>query len=561
LRLERAVAYDPTMPRPLAPARASRDARASLVLLAWLTAGPGPAAAAEAPLLRPEPARPAAVAPSPGDPATPASAAAGGPFCAGEYADDLGALTRAAREFDRAQKPYTFCIRTSAVYECPYYSSDGALRRIRKRVMAHGTAFGFRREGADALVITNEHVAEWPAVTDREHVVDGVPSGCRRMSDAVRIVDDESDAFDRDDIPLARVVADPQADISVLRARAPLPVMPWRVGRSAALRERNAVDVRGFPLGVLRTTNVGKVTSAYEHDSDRDWDHDDFVIDALLSPGNSGSPVFAVSCRTGEFELVGVYHAGYVRGSALNVVVGIDQLRELLETLKRPPRPRAEVASAPLDLDARTRVADWARSGPAGLFPFGAVVAAAVARPDGALVFALMGRDYPVRSVPVLVVEDLPPEGEGFGRLGRVWAGNGSALRAVERAALEADSQAHLARLLDALRRDAGVAAAFRAAARAQVGSRERFEAVARMERGVRKLAETRAELAQNALDLADRLTGSDGELGLELADVLAAPVEPAPPAAPPGVAPAATAAKSAAGVEAPPGPVGPAGR
>lgn len=356
------------------------------------------------------------------------------------------------------------------------------------------------------------------------------------MSDAIRIVDDEGDAFDRDDVPLSRVVADPQMDVSVLRARAPLPVMPWKVGRSAALRERNAVDVRGFPLGVLRTTNVGKVTSAYEHDRDREWDHDDFVIDALLSPGNSGSPVFAVSCRTGEFELVGVYHAGYVRGSALNVVVGIDQLRELLESLKRTPRHRLEQVAA-LDRDARSRVAEWARSGPWGVFPFGATVAAVASRSDGALVFSLMGREYPVRSVPVLVLEDLPPEGDDFGRPGRAWAGNGSGLRPVSRAVLEADAHAHLSKLLDALRRDAVVAASFRAAARVQVGSRERFEAVARLERSVRKLAETRQDLAQNALDLADRLSPNDAEFGLLLADVLVAPAEvaearPALPAA-----------------------------
>lgn len=528
------------MTRPLAPARL---ASAAALLVAAAISGAPPAAGAEAVPAPPDAApapEPASLA-SPPAPAVPPGLAA--PFCAGEYADDLAALSPAAREFERAQKPYTFCLRTSAVYECPYYSSDGALKRIRKRVVAHGTGFGLRREGADALVVTNEHLAEWPAVTDRDHVVDGVPSGCRRMSDAIRIVDDESDAFDRDDVPLAHVVSDPQSDVSVLRAKAPLPVMPWKVGRSAALRERNAVDVRGFPLGVLRTTNGGKVTSAYERDRERDWDHDDFVIDALLSPGNSGSPVFAVSCRSGEFELVGVYHAGYARGSALNVVVGIDQLRELLESLKRAPRPRADPVAA-LDLATRTRVAEWARAGPLGVFPFGATVAAVIARADGALVFGLMGRDYPVRSVPVLVVEDLPPEGDGFGRPGRVWAGNGSGLRAVDRAALEADAHAHLSRLLDALRRDAGAAAAFRAAARTQVGSRERFEAVARLERGLRKTAEARADLAQNALDLADRLSANDVELGLVLADVLAAlPLPPAPPA--PSATPVTAAAKS----------------
>jgi S1-C subfamily serine protease len=460
------------------------------------------------------------------------------PFCAGDYADDLAALSAAAREFDRARKPYTFCIRTTAVYECPYYSSDGALRRIRKRVVAHGTGFGLRREGNDSLVVTNEHVAEWPPVTDREHVVEGVPSGCRRVSDAIRIVDDESDAYDRDDVPLSRVVSDAQRDISVLRARTALPVMPWKIGRSAALRERNAVDVRGFPLGVLRTTNVGKVTSAYEHDSEREWDHDDFVIDALLSPGNSGSPVLAVSCRTGEFELVGVYHAGYVRGSALNVVVGIDQVRELIEKLKRTPRQRQDLA-ATIDAGARARVAEWARSSAGAAFPFGATFATASLRPDGALVFALMGRDFPVRSVPVLVIEDLPADGETFGHAGRVWAGNGSGLRQVDRAGLEGEAQGQLAKVLDALRRDAAAAASFRAAARVQPSSREKWEATSRLERTVRKLADARQDLSQAALDLADRLSPGDVEYKIVFSEALAPPPSPPEVAAAPAAAPA----------------------
>ena len=35
--------------------------------------------------------------------------------------------------------------------------------------------------------------------------------------------------------------------------------------------------------------------SEHDHDDYGEWDHDDFVVDALLSAGNSGSPVLAVS--------------------------------------------------------------------------------------------------------------------------------------------------------------------------------------------------------------------------------------------------------------------------
>jgi len=44
--------------------------------------------------------------------------------------------------------------------------------------------------------------------------------------------------------------------------------------------------------------NTGKVLNPMTHDSERGWNHVDFMIDALLASGNSGSPVFAVSCRT-----------------------------------------------------------------------------------------------------------------------------------------------------------------------------------------------------------------------------------------------------------------------
>ena len=156
------------------------------------------------------------------------------------------------REFEERQPPYTFCIRTTAVYECPFYGSDGELRRIRRRVVAHGTGFAYRRQDAATLLLTNDHVAEWPVATTDERKVEGVPAGCRRVSDALKIVDGEDDRYEPDDVPLTRVVVDPQLDVAVLKAATALPVMPWKIGRSAALRERDVVNVRGVPLGVIR---------------------------------------------------------------------------------------------------------------------------------------------------------------------------------------------------------------------------------------------------------------------------------------------------------------------
>jgi serine protease Do len=85
-------------------------------------------------------------------------------------------------------------------------------------------------------------------VTDREHPVDDVPAGCKKVSETLTLVD-EHDSYTRDDVAVTRVVSDPQLDIVVLRTAASLQVMPWKIGRSGAMRERNMVEVRGFPLG------------------------------------------------------------------------------------------------------------------------------------------------------------------------------------------------------------------------------------------------------------------------------------------------------------------------
>ncbi len=448
-------------------------------------------------------------------------------YCAGEYADDFSMLSPTVREFEREPQAHSasYCVRNTATYECLSYSSDGTVRRIRRKAVLHGTAFGYRVQGGETLLLTNQHIAEWPAVTDEEHSVDDIPHGCKRVSDSLRIVDNEADAYERDDIPLSRVVTDPQLDVAVLKARVLLQTLPWKVGRSAALRERNVVDVRGFPLGAFRATNIGKVVSAYDHDEERDWDHDDFVIDALLSPGNSGSPVLAVSCRTGEYELVGIYHAGYTGGSALNVVVGIDQVRDLMTTLKRSPRQHAESSQGPEARD-RARLVQDARLFTEPFFPFGALPAAVRPRADGALIFEVLSRDFPLRSHAIAVIEDLPPQRpESFGELGRLWFGGPQGLKPYFRAELESDVQGQVARILDVLRRDALATFAYRGAARSALSSRERFEQVVRLERALKRMAAGQKDLTQVMAELADRLSPHGVDVPVHLSDALTIPV------------------------------------
>lgn len=470
------------------------------------------------------------------------------PYCpsGGEYADDFSALNPAAHELEKLTPTYTVCIRTTATYECPSYGPDGNLRKKKRQVVAHGTGFAYRQQGGETFLLTNEHVADWPAVTQEDHPVEDVPVGCKKVADAIKIVDNDSDNYERDDIALTRVVSDGELDIAILKSKVPVPILPWAIGHSAGLKERNVVNVRGFPLGVFKANNVGKVVSAYDHDTYKDWDHDDFVIDALLSPGNSGSPVFAISCRTGAFELVGVFHAGYSRGSALNVVVGIDQVRDLMTTFKRAPKPRPD-ATVALDGDTRAKLLASSRLTVDPFFPFGPLVAAVRPRDDGSMLHEVMNRNFPFRSYPILVLEDLPPsDSDPFGSLGRVWIGNRQGLKPYARADLDSDAQSQIGRLLGVLRRDAVSAFAIRDIEADSSSTRESFKRIERLEKAFQKTIAGRADVAQSAIDLAERLGPQSDEASTDLRTILLpaeqesvspAPVVPAPaietPAAP----------------------------
>lgn len=449
-----------------------------------------------------------------------ASPAAPVGFCSGQYADDFGSLSAAARDFDhRPEATFSYCTRNTAVYECLSYGSDGAIRRDRRKVVAHGTAFAYRKQASETLLLTNEHVAAWPTITDAEHVVRGVPAGCKRVSDALSLVDDEDDSYGKDDIPLTRVVTDPQLDVAVIKTRAALQVMPWKVGRSAGIRERNLVEVRGFPLGAFRATNIGKVISAHDHDDYGDWDHDDFVVDALLSKGNSGSPVLAISCATGEYELVGIYHAGYSEGAALNVVVGIDQIRDLMSTLKRTTRDREESVVS-LDGAARALVSRALATGGDVFFPVGAQVAVARQAGEGALVLGLFTKDFPVNGEPGLVVEDLPPaDPGGFGTVGRVWLGSGRGLKPCDLRALDAESQAQIKRALAVMRSALAAQLTLRGLDQTEPGAKQ-SETRRRLAKAMARAGASRNEALQPLAELSERLSPQVGETGTRFVDL-----------------------------------------
>ncbi len=326
-------------------------------------------------------------------PALASAAPAEGPFCSGPYADFLSSLRPQARAFEASPEAgYAYCIRTIATYEHLSYGRGGTVRRQYLRHVRHGTGFAYRAGGGEWYVATNQHVAEHPDVTETDADVDGVPAGSRKVREVVRIVRSESDDWDPGQIPLAPVVADAALDVAVLKTTHPLRVMPYRIGRSSRLRVGNAVLVRGYPLGAFAASNTGKVISVGQADTEHGWNHQDFAVDALLNVGNSGSPVLAVSCRTGELELVGVYHAGYRDAQGLNVVVAVDELRELLEELRVPHRARPPEDAAP---DRAGALAALRASAAPFLMPFGDRVVRVEAAP-APLRFSLLATDFPL---------------------------------------------------------------------------------------------------------------------------------------------------------------------
>ena len=303
--------------------------------------------------------------------------------------------------------------------------------------------------GQETYLLTNEHVAVWPEVTDSRHQVPGVSEGCKRVEAKLRIVQDEQSEEEANQIPLKLVASDPRLDAAILKAPQPLTVLPHRIGKSAALRQGNAVEVRGFPLGLLHAVNTGKVVNPYDVDLEQGWDHVDFVIDALLSEGNSGSPVLALSCRTGRLELVGMYHAGYKEASALNVVVGIDQLRDFMTRKRRIPRASSD--GPVLSAAERRRLEERLASGGLPLFQFGG--------PDGggrtdrrtACATTCTGGSSPSTSGG-WPSSRTAPRPSSFGELGRLLVRGEGGWREAGQGELGEDDRDLLARVADALR-------------------------------------------------------------------------------------------------------------
>ena len=345
----------------------------------------------------------------------PANNLESGPKCTTRYAGNVARAQTTAKA-NEAGTRYVHCVRSTATYQCLSYGTDGRMRARKHTVSQHGTAFIFRHERQGALLLTNEHVTEWPFVTSSSAEVEDVPEGCKRVAQSLHIVDNEEDTFGRDDIPLTRVVVDPELDAAIVRGKLPEAPIPFELGNSAALTTGAAVQVRGFPLGAFQALTVGKVINPAHHDTEEGWDHTDFVIDAPLSSGSSGSPVLAVHCATGRYELVGLFHAAYKEGQSLNVVVGIDEVREMMRTLKPRPRHDRELPMRPRD--RRKILGVLAKLGRLTM-PYGGRTAQ-VAREGDVLRWTIYRKSFPLLDAAALRLDDGQAT-RTFGQLRRVW--------------------------------------------------------------------------------------------------------------------------------------------
>lgn len=422
----------------------------------------------------------------------------------GEYSDSFIPLNDQVREFERdPANGYTYCIRATATYECLSYGTDGEIRRQQSRSVSHGTGFAYRELAGETLLLTNAHVVNWPSVTDARSTVADIPAGCKLIVETLQIVDNENDDFNSDDISLTRVAVDDELDSAIVKTKAKLRLIPYRIGKSSALKFGDVVMVRGFPLGAFQAYNTGKVVNPYDVDTFKDWNHIDFIIDASLSSGNSGSPVLALSQRTGEYELVGVFHASYARANSLNAVIGIDQVRDFMLLQKRSStalsgdRSRGTIRRA----DVETALGD------SGFVPYFALGPLSVSlRTEGkSFLFEVFSRRFPLDDHRVAILLD-QPSADGTGGLSRVWLGSERGYKMQDLTALGEFEQKRLQAVLLRLHTIAAATVRYRALLRKSNTAREVQSERTTLQRMLARDASGDQELSQSLLEMADRL-------------------------------------------------------
>lgn len=422
----------------------------------------------------------------------------------GDYADSFLPLNEQVREFERdPANRYTYCVRATATYECLSYGADGEIRRQQSRAVSHGTAFAYREQAGETLLLTNAHVSTWPQVTDTRRVVSDIPAGCKLVTESLQIVDNENDDFAADDFQLTRVAVYDEVDAAIVKTTAKLRLIPYRTGKSAMLKAGDVVLVRGFPLGAFQAYNTGKVVNPYDLDTYKEWNHVDFIIDAPLSAGNSGSPVLALSSSTGEYELVGLFHASYARANSLNAVVGIDQLREFMVQLKRPQGPGGTDS---LRATARRVELEQALADPS-FVPYLALgpLTVSVRAVGKGFLFEVYSRRFPLEDQRLLLLLDQAAP-DGASAPARLYFGNERGYKAQDLTKLGADEQRRLQLALQRFHALAAATLRFRTLSKKAPMGREVLAERTAIQRGLSREAAADQDLAQLLIELAEHL-------------------------------------------------------
>jgi hypothetical protein len=459
--------------------------------------------------------------------------------CSGEYADSTLVLSSEAREFEhRPEANYSYCVRNTATYECLSYGLDGKIRKKPINVVAHGTAFAYREKNGEYFLLTNDHVATWPLVTEADQDISEVPAGCKKVAEDIRLVRDESDDYEPGQIVVQKVVTDPALDAAVLKTRQQLNIMPYRIGRSALLKAGNVVQVRGYPLGLMQATNGGKIVSASDVDREKVWHHTDFVMDALVTKGNSGSPVFAASCRTGALELVGLYHAGYKDSPALNVAIGIDQLHDLMDNFKRS-KPPPDDSHDPIGPAERARIVEALQNPQTTpYFRVGDRIARARLLPDGHITFEIMDESFPAKDLVAITLEEAPSAKGGVLQLFSV-SFEAAPIRRATPEDLDAEAQAVAGDLYAVVQRQFLLTLQYRASVTGAGRSREAYRRAGDLAKELESQRGEATDVLKSAFEVASRLPvvaapmgSSPGDLTKSIVDLVSKVGQPSQTAA-----------------------------
>ncbi|MBI5398172.1 trypsin-like peptidase domain-containing protein [Candidatus Woesearchaeota archaeon] len=203
------------------------------------------------------------------------------------------------------------CVRVSATYEA---DNENALLKLKKTERkGHGTAFAFAADEQTTYLLTAAHVVEV-----EEHWTHWLFGSFTLASKSVKLVDNRFDNKEDDDVSVEVFATYPGVDLAVLRAKKKLHVShAYKTVDSGKLHVAEAAYIVGYPRAVASFVSVGTIgnVKGVPHYNENDLPCL-VMVDAEISPGNSGSPLFV---RRGD-EL---YFAGMMRGAMAQVSFGI----------------------------------------------------------------------------------------------------------------------------------------------------------------------------------------------------------------------------------------------